>query len=250
MRIGELAKRAGTTTRALRFYESQGLITARREANGYREYSDDDARLVAEILALQAVGMSLDDTRPFVECLRAGHESGDSCTDSIDVYRRRLAEVDALLAQLTQLRTTLADKLRAAEARPDNPCRAATRPDRHEGILMSFDHATAEVVTVTDETFAAVVLQHQQPVLVDFWAPRCPPCHMIAPVLAEVARERFGDLIICKINSDENPDSARDYQIMSLPSLVLFRDGRPVRTMVGARSKARLQAELDAALRA
>jgi DNA-binding transcriptional MerR regulator len=78
MRIGELVKRAGTTTLALRFYESQGLLAARRSTNGYREYSEEDFRLVNEILALQAVGLSLDDTRPFVECLRAGPEAGDS----------------------------------------------------------------------------------------------------------------------------------------------------------------------------
>ncbi|MET8428280.1 MerR family transcriptional regulator [Nocardia sp. NPDC004860] len=122
MRIGELAKQAGTTTRALRFYESQGLITAGREANGYREYSDADARMVEEILALQAVGFSLEDTRPFVECLRAGHEAGDACSDSIVVYRRRLAEVDALMDQLTALRAALTDKLVAAQARQADSC--------------------------------------------------------------------------------------------------------------------------------
>lgn len=122
MRIGELAKQAGTTTRALRFYESQGLLSAQREANGYRDYSDGDARLVEEILTLQAVGFSLEDTRPFVECLRAGHETGDSCTDSIDVYRRRLAEIDALLAQLSAVRASLAERLTTAAAKHGDSC--------------------------------------------------------------------------------------------------------------------------------
>jgi len=111
MRIGELAKRAGTTTRALRFYESEGLLEAQRTPNGYREYDEHDLRLVREIQSLQAVGMSLQDTRPFVACLRAGHESGDSCPDSREVYRRRLAEVDACLAELTTVREFLLARL-------------------------------------------------------------------------------------------------------------------------------------------
>ncbi|RZQ61944.1 MerR family transcriptional regulator [Amycolatopsis suaedae] len=123
MRIGELAQRAGTTTRALRFYESQGLLRARRAANGYREYGEDDVRLVNEIRALQASGLSLDETRPFVDCLRSGHDAGDACADSIEVYERKLAEVDACIARLTALRTGLHTKLTAAMARQPDPCR-------------------------------------------------------------------------------------------------------------------------------
>jgi len=119
MRIGELARRAGTTTRALRFYESLGLLDAQRTANGYRDYGEQDLRLVTEILTLQAMGLSLDDTRPFVECLRSGHEAGDSCADSIEVYRRKLAEVDACLGQLDAVRAGLLAKLAAA----GHPCR-------------------------------------------------------------------------------------------------------------------------------
>jgi len=117
MRIGELARRAGTTTRALRFYESQGLLTAQRSANGYRDYGEDDLRLVNEIQALRTVGLTLDDTRPFVECLRAGHSSGDECGDSIEVYRRKLAEVDACLERLATVRAELHGKLAGALAR-------------------------------------------------------------------------------------------------------------------------------------
>jgi DNA-binding transcriptional MerR regulator len=129
MRIGELARRAGTTTRALRFYESQGLLTARRSANGYREYGEGDLRLVAEIQTLRTVGLTLEDTRPFVECLRAGHDSGDSCGDSIEVYRRRLAEVDACLERLGAVRAELAGKLADALTRRDgfvDPCVVTT----------------------------------------------------------------------------------------------------------------------------
>ncbi|MGW5051210.1 MerR family transcriptional regulator [Actinokineospora sp. NPDC004072] len=124
MRIGELARRAGTTARALRFYESQGLLPARRAANGYREYDEDDVRLVTEIRALQAVGLSLDDTRPFVDCLRAGNTAGDACPASIEVYRRKLAEVDACLTRLHSARADLLRKLAAALARQPGPCHA------------------------------------------------------------------------------------------------------------------------------
>jgi DNA-binding transcriptional MerR regulator len=121
MRIGDLAKRVGTTPRALRFYESHGLLEARRSANGYREYGEEDFRLVEEILALQAAGLSLDDTRPFVDCLRAGRETGDACADSIEVYQRRLAEVEASLDRLNAVRAGLLAKLSEALARRPQP---------------------------------------------------------------------------------------------------------------------------------
>jgi DNA-binding transcriptional MerR regulator len=144
MRIGELAHHAGTTTRALRFYEAQGLLSARRSANGYREYDQADLRLVREILALQAVGFALEDTRPFVECLRAGHATGDSCPDSIAVYHRKLAEVDGCIDRLQIAREELAAKLVEATARRSNPCparpaetcrgcRAHENPPEHQG---------------------------------------------------------------------------------------------------------------------
>lgn len=107
---------------------------------------------------------------------------------------------------------------------------------------------SGDVLAVTDETFEQEVLTGDRPVLVDFWAQWCPPCHMIAPVLAEIARERADSLTIRKLNSDENTRVPRDYQVMSLPTLILFRDGQPVWTAVGARPKARLLAELDEAL--
>ena len=113
---------------------------------------------------------------------------------------------------------------------------------------MAATRLSGEVRAATDDTFDQDVLEHANPVLVDFWAEWCPPCHMIAPVLADIARERAGSLTIVKVNTDENPVVAARYRVMSLPTLMLFRGGEPVQAIVGARPKARLLAELDAAL--
>ncbi|MEU3724629.1 MerR family transcriptional regulator [Streptomyces sp. NPDC031705] len=115
MRIGELAKRAGTSTRTLRYYESRGLLAARRTGNGYRDYDEDDLRLLRQIRTLQDFGFELEETRPFVECLRAGHPAGDSCPASLAVYRRKLAELDGLIGQLADVREQVARQLSAAE---------------------------------------------------------------------------------------------------------------------------------------
>ena len=121
MRIGELARRGGTTTRALRYYESLGLLTARRGANGQREYDEADLRLVTEIRSLTGIGFALEDTRPFVECLRGGHPSGDACPASVAVYRRKLAELDECIARLEEVRGRVRTQLTEAEKR-SRPC--------------------------------------------------------------------------------------------------------------------------------
>jgi DNA-binding transcriptional MerR regulator len=111
MRIRELAAQAGTTTRTLRYYEAQGLLPAERSANGYRVYDDHHVRLVREIRSLQAIGFSLQDVRPFVECLLAGHETGDDCPASVDVYRRKLAYLERHIAELRDVRDRLSERL-------------------------------------------------------------------------------------------------------------------------------------------
>ncbi|MEU6848066.1 MerR family transcriptional regulator [Streptomyces sp. NPDC046716] len=119
MRIGELADRAGVTTRTLRYYESRGLLPARRGGNGYRTYDEDDLRALRQIRTLQDFGFDLEETRPFVECLRAGHPEGDSCPASLAVYRSKLAELDSLIGELSAVRDTVGAQLARAERAMD-----------------------------------------------------------------------------------------------------------------------------------
>ena len=111
MRIGELGRRAGVSARTLRHYEDLGLLAVRRRANGYRDYDERDLQMVAEIRSLVELGFALEETRPFVECLRAGHPTGASCPDSRAVQRRKLAEVDEWMARLSAVRRELVAQL-------------------------------------------------------------------------------------------------------------------------------------------
>lgn len=132
MRIGELAERAGTTTRALRYYESRGLLPARRTENGYRSYDESDLRLLDEIRTLQGIGFELEETRPFVECLRAGNPAGDVCPASIAVYQAKLGELDALIGRLTDVRARVADQLDRAREQAARDTRTTTQDQEPE----------------------------------------------------------------------------------------------------------------------
>lgn len=115
MRIGELAEQVGASTRSLRYYEQRGLLRARRTGSGYRDYDEHDARVVREIRALLGFGFDLEETRPFVECLQAGHDAGDACPASVAVYRAKLAELDACIDRMQRVRAHLAAQLDQAE---------------------------------------------------------------------------------------------------------------------------------------
>jgi len=107
---------------------------------------------------------------------------------------------------------------------------------------------TTTTISVTDGTFAQDVLSAPRPVLVDFWATWCAPCRMVAPVLEEIAGEKADELTVAKIDIDANPGTARDFQVVSVPTLILFKDGKPVKRIVGAKSKAALLREIGDAL--
>jgi len=101
------------------------------------------------------------------------------------------------------------------------------------------------IVTLTDATFDEGVGGSDAPVLVDFWAEWCGPCKMIAPVLEDIAKEHPGRIQIAKLNVDDNPNIARRYDVMSIPTLLLFADGEVKKRLVGAKGKAQLLEELS-----
>ena len=101
---------------------------------------------------------------------------------------------------------------------------------------------------VTDTNFQAEVIESDKPVLVDFWAPWCGPCRMVAPVVEEIAQEHSDSLKVVKLNIDENQQTAMEFNVMSIPTLIVFRNGQPAKTVVGAYPKRKLVAELEPAL--
>ena len=103
------------------------------------------------------------------------------------------------------------------------------------------------VAEASDSSFAADVIESKQPVLVDFWAPWCGPCRLIAPVVEELATENAGSMKIYKINIDDNPNAAQEYGVSSIPTLMLFKNGEVVERFVGVQPKNRLQEAIDAA---
>ena len=102
--------------------------------------------------------------------------------------------------------------------------------------------------TVTDASFDSDVISAKGPVLVDFWAEWCGPCRMIAPALEEISQEMGEQVTIAKLNIDDNPDAPARYGVRGIPTMILFKDGQPAATKVGAEPKSRIQAWLEGAL--
>ena len=101
-----------------------------------------------------------------------------------------------------------------------------------------------DILHLSDATFDETIAGADTPVLVDFWAEWCGPCKMIAPTLAEIASEQKGKLAIGKLNVDDNPDTARRFDVMSIPTLLVFKDGQQVKRLVGAKGKGQLLQDL------
>ena len=98
--------------------------------------------------------------------------------------------------------------------------------------------------TLSDSSFAEEIGSSSEPVVVDFWAEWCGPCKMIAPVLEEIATEQAGKVRIGKLNVDDNPKTAQQFEVMSIPTLIIFKDGEPKKRLVGAKGKGQLLEEL------
>lgn len=105
----------------------------------------------------------------------------------------------------------------------------------------------ANLPQVTDSDFQAEVLEAGEPVLVDFWAPWCGPCRVVHPILEEMSHER-DDVKIVSLNIDENQDTATQYDVLSIPTMIVFKGGQPAKRIVGAMPKRKLEAELEPAL--
>ncbi|MFE3432481.1 MerR family transcriptional regulator [Streptomyces sp. NPDC059171] len=133
MRAGEAAAAAGVTIKALRYYEDCGLLSPGRTANGYRDYTAEDVRLAEEIRSLGAFGLTPKETGPFLACLRAGHDTGDHCAESLAAYQRKIQAIDLLVARLTYSRDQLVRR-RDAAARRGFP--SATEPSKEPDDML------------------------------------------------------------------------------------------------------------------
>ena len=155
--------------------------------------------------------------------------AGSGCMAALEAERYLDARVPDRGQRSPEFRSTVAGRSRSVDS---------TDPRK--------DHTVADgIVTLTDATFDESVGGSDAPVLVDFWAEWCGPCKMIAPVLEDIAKEHAGKLQIAKLNVDDNPNIARRYEVMSIPTLLVFADGEIKKRLVGAKGKAQLLEELS-----
>ncbi|MET9295774.1 redoxin family protein [Streptomyces sp. NPDC003077] len=151
MRIGELARRAGVTTKAVRYYESLGLLRPERLPNGYRDYDEHDVRLTQEIRALGSLGIPVERTRPFLDCLTAGHRHADDCPASLAGYRGAIDELTQRIEGLTARRAVLLAHLREAAHRNSRVPAA----DEGEDPMTDYTSLPADLPVPEDDGAAA-----------------------------------------------------------------------------------------------
>ncbi len=151
MRISELARRAGVTTKAARYYESLGLLMPQRLTNGYRDYSDHDVRLAREIRALSSLGIPVQRTRPFLDCLTVGHRHADDCPASLAGYRDTIDELTQRIKELTARRAALVTHLQQAAHR--NSCVPPTMEG--EDVMTDYARLPADLPIPDDDGAAA-----------------------------------------------------------------------------------------------
>ncbi|RFC77324.1 MerR family transcriptional regulator [Streptomyces sp. AcE210] len=161
MRIGELARRAGVTTKAVRYYESLGLLTPERLANGYRDYDEHDVRIAREIRALSGLGIPVERTRPFLDCLAVGHQHADDCPASLAEYREAIDALSQRIEGLTARRTALITHLGQAAHRN----RRVPPPDEGEDLVTDYTSLPADLPVPEDDGAAAHLPGKQVPPL-------------------------------------------------------------------------------------
>lgn len=151
MQISELARRAGVTTKAVRYYESLGLLTPGRLANGYLDYNEHDVRLTQEIRALGSLGIPVERTRPFLECLTAGHRHADDCPASLAGYRDAIGELTQRIEGLTARRAVLVTHLQQAAHRGS----CISPADEGEDLMTDYTSVPADLPVPEDDGAAA-----------------------------------------------------------------------------------------------
>jgi thioredoxin 1 len=119
-----------------------------------------------------------------------------------------------------------------------------TQCERSRNRKTDYERNPGMAEAVTESTFEHEVLQADKPVLVDFWAEWCGPCHAVAPILDRIVEERAGEIKLVKVNIDEEPEIAERYGIASIPTMVLFKDGEPAAAAIGAQPKGALETQL------